>query len=381
MPSVPMNDSNFNRTQSPVEESHAKYQVNHAKTTLDIEIPTPTPAVPKISDAERLRYEVKLEPTNEPPSSGVPVPVVFVTRETPVIPTFPTQQITLAVQNEASRPERAKWHSEIPVNGFTHSVNEVAAKKCTPKPVLFSQGSTESDEEENERAEFDFEDESDSEAYSDDGIPAVPAVKACRKVDLLDDDIDAHDLLESWEVEPAPIPGDYFGRLQVPLDSIQEESEDDDGRESMFTRTINRKAMRPVVNLDLSPDDEEAPPGTNGHDSWPGDGRDEGQSDLEQYYITGLLQSSTAVGKQARKPYFRDDMDFDAMEEEEEDGGVETTPRENGGEGAGKAVGEPSIFGSARLKFATTRPADNYRLSSDMDDLSASSPSDDESFY
>ncbi|OQV21933.1 hypothetical protein BV898_04146 [Hypsibius exemplaris] len=302
------------------------------------------------------------------------------------VPSSPSPSPSPPPQKDAHRPERAKWHSsllpdelhitlnnghsESPYYIPTHTPTDesvssptaedlpsLPAKKCIPaavRPAFFSQGSSDTDGEE-ERAEFDFEDESNSSAYSDDGIPAV---KACRKVELDDEQLgDPLDAVETWEMAPQPVPGDIFGRLQVPLDSIQEESEDED-RESKFTRTINRKAMRPVVSLDMSPD--EADEDMNGwHMEEEGD---DGQSDLEQYFITGLLQP-TAVNS---KPYFRSDMDFDALEEGDVTAAATTVRK------------EPSIFGSAKLKFAA---ASDYRLSSDMDDLSASSPSDDESFY
>lgn len=140
--------------------------------------------------------------------------------------------------------------------------------------------------------------------------------------------------------------------LQVPLYTIEEESEDDEDRETLFTRTTNRRIMRSVVSLDMSPDED----GEEDLHSWQDD--EEG-SNLEQYFITGILQPT------AKKPYYRSDMDFDALEEDE----LPVISRE-----------EPSIFKSARLQFASS---DNYRMSSDndMDDLSVSSPSDDESLY
>jgi hypothetical protein len=271
---------------------------------------------------------------------------------------------------ETRRPERAKWHSNLlsPQNNATQSDDVEAdlpsfslnspgevlpVKKCVPatqRPAFFSQDFSDGEEE---HAEADFEEESNNSTASDDGIPAIPTVKACRKVEVDDEEVDLGDAVETWEVEAQPVPYDYFGRLQIPLDSIQEESEDEE-RESKFTWTINRKAMRPVVSLDLSPDEGDDDGGED-LSAWHTEEEPiNGQSDLEQYFITGLLQSSV------NKPYFRDEMDFDTLEDENV-----------------VVVKEPSIFGSAKLRFASSE----YRLSSDMDDLSASSPSDDESFY
>lgn len=224
----------------------------------------------------------------------------------------------------------------------------------------------------------DLERESNSSAFSDDGIPSV---RACRKITIaeFDDDteMDSSDLceekIETWDMESVmqmqQQTVDLFGRLQVPLYTIDEESEDDEDRETLFTRTTNRRIMRSVVSLDTSPDeDDERGIEDEDFSSWQED--DQG-SNLEQYFITGLLQPAGA-----KRPYFRADLDFDTLENDDENpvpAGLMTTTDKKEDE-------QPSIFKSARLQFVSSS---DYRLSSDndMDDLSASNPSDDESLY
>ena len=186
--------------------------------------------------------------------------------------------------------------------------------------------------------------------------------RACRKVDVMEvqsEEVETFDDFDLWEMEAQPIvaPYDLFGRLQIPLDTIFEESEDEE-KDSAYAHsgTMTRKSMRQVSDFDdLSPDElEDDKQETNG---WHNDVVEEEriQPDLERYFTNGLLQPSS------KRPYLKSDTDFD-----------QTVPV--------KKPEEPSIFKSARLRFASA----DYRLSSDndVDDLSPSNHSDDENeFY